>query len=153
MSDHNPDWTLSLNVSPDAKNRYDEQFTSEGVDGIPLRHDERGLAAHLRKTYSLGQDANLFGFVAVERGWLQFPVYNQAPLDAEFDQDLQPDLTEKKAPAIDGFVRWSSVLQQGLLTADRPLPPNNAAPWSITTEGAEVSTLRSGLSHRTTCRG
>src|SRR5207253_772642 len=145
---------------------YAETFSLESVEtvpGVPMLHDERLLASELRHAYALPNPKDdkdvFFGFVAVERGWLQVPLPNVPPRDTRYDQDLVPELAESEQSALDGFVRWSSQIPQYLLSAYGSATSSFElkAPWSVNalaaagfnalirvTPGAQSATLHDG---------
>jgi hypothetical protein len=84
-------------------------------------------------------------FVALERGWLQLPVPNLAPLDPGNDLELATSIERSPRSVLEGFVRFRSAASSaGVLSGfneqrvDRP----ECAPWSFTIERATAAILK-----------
>ena len=130
-----------------------ESLVVASVSGQPidLLHDARALSATLRAVQ--GERRELSGFVAADRGWLQLPLPNVAPLDPDSDESLLALGNPQGVSVLDGFLRWSAGVPPTLLSAgpvDRldldAIDLVGFAPWALTVEqagGFELSaTLR-----------
>ena len=128
-----------------------------GQDAVAVDHDERDLADKLRQAYGWpapklvsrpdealryenGDRPLVCGFAPLERGWVQIPFPNLPALD--LTKDSQATAPAEPASALNGFARFAAAaatpltLDGSVIKEDAPPLVADAAPWSMTIEGA-----------------